>query len=314
MNTFPRLFLETTGFSLVVLLLVVLLYLNQFNVSYILPTLSLFVLALYRLLPSVNRIVHGYNTLMYYHKSIDIIAKELDTTQENLKNEVVKFNHKIELMNVDFSYQEKAVLENISLTINKGEKIAFVGESGAGKSTLVDLIIGLYQPSQGEIRIDDIMLDASNLQNWRSQIGYIPQQVYLFDGTIADNVCFGRELKQTFLEKVLKQANIFDFLQTKQGTGTLVGEGGIQLSGGQKQRVAIARALYGQPEILVLDEATSALDDKTEKQIMNEIYQASQDKTLIIIAHRLSTIDGCNRVFKIKNGSLNMHLKDQIES
>ena len=314
LNTFPRLFLETTGFSLVVLLLVVLLYLNQFNVSYILPTLSLFVLALYRLLPSVNRIVHGYNTLMYYHKSIDIIAKELDTTQENLKNEVVKFNHKIELMNVDFSYQEKAVLENISLTINKGEKIAFVGESGAGKSTLVDLIIGLYQPSQGEIRIDDIMLDASNLQNWRSQIGYIPQQVYLFDGTIADNVCFGRELKQTFLEKVLKQANIFDFLQTKQGTGTLVGEGGIQLSGGQKQRVAIARALYGQPEILVLDEATSALDDKIEKQIMNEIYQASQDKTLIIIAHRLSTIDGCNRVFKIKNGSLNMHLKDQIES
>jgi ATP-binding cassette subfamily B protein len=269
-----------------------------------LPTLSLFVLALYRLLPSVNRIVGGYNTLMYHHKSIDIVYDGLKTTKEDFKDEIIKFSHKIELVNVDFSYQKKVVLENIILTIYKGEKIAIVGESGAGKSTLVDLIIGLYRPNNGEIKIDGNILDESNLQNWRSQIGYIPQQVYLFDGTIADNICFGRELDLTLLEKVLKQANIFEFLQTKQGTNTLVGEGGIQLSGGQKQRVAIARALYGQPEILVLDEATSALDDKTELRIMNEIYQASVDKTLIIIAHRLSTIKGCDRIYEIKDGSI----------
>ncbi len=304
LNTFPRLFLETSGFSLIVLLLVALLYSNQSNVSYILPTLSLFVLALYRLLPSVNRIVGGYNTLMYHHKSIDIVYDGLKTTKEDFKDEIIKFSHKIELVNVDFSYQKKVVLENIILTIYKGEKIAIVGESGAGKSTLVDLIIGLYRPNNGEIKIDGNILDESNLQNWRSQIGYIPQQVYLFDGTIVDNICFGRELDLTLLEKVLKQANIFEFLQTKQGTNTLVGEGGVQLSGGQKQRVAIARALYGQPEILVLDEATSALDDKTELRIMNEIYQASVDKTLIIIAHRLSTIKGCDRIYEIKDGSI----------
>jgi len=284
--------------------LVVLLYMGQSNVMHILPTLSLFVLALYRLLPSINRIVNGYNSLMYNHKSIDIVDNALKTTQENLTNKPVKFNHTIALVDVDFSYQDKLIIKNVTLNISKGEKVAFVGESGVGKSTLVDLIIGLYQPNKGKIKIDGVTLDETNLQNWRSQIGYIPQQVYLFDGTIEDNVCFGRKLDKSLLDKVLIQANILDFLQTKQGVHTLVGEGGIQLSGGQKQRIAIARALYGQPEILVLDEATSALDNKTEQKIMNEIYRISKDKTLIIIAHRLSTIKDCDLVFKMDNGSI----------
>jgi ABC-type multidrug transport system fused ATPase/permease subunit len=254
----------------------------------------------------VNRIVTGYNTLLYYHRSIDVIDEELKTTQEDLGNKIIEFKDKIELTNVNFSYQEKEVLCGINLTINKGEKIAFIGESGSGKSTLVDLIIGLYRFNQGEMKIDSVLVDESNLQNWRSQIGYIPQQVYLFDGTIAENVCFGRDLDKSLLETVLKHANILDFLQTKQGVNTLVGEGGVQLSGGQKQRVAIARALYGQPEILVLDEATSALDEETERKIMNEIYQISQDKTLIVIAHRLSTIKGCDKIYQLEDGVLNI--------
>jgi len=306
LNNLPRLLMETTGFSLVILLLIFLLYINQSNVSYILPTLSLFVLALYRLLPSANRILNGYNAIMYYHKSIDIIGDELETTREDFAIDTIEFNKKIELVNIDFSYKGESVLNGLNLTINKGEKIAFVGESGSGKSTLVDLIIGLYQPNNGNIFIDDVLLDESNLQNWRSQIGYIPQQVYLFDGTIAENVCFGRKIEQILLEKVIKQVNIFDFLKTKEGIETLVGEGGIQLSGGQKQRIAIARALYGQPEILVLDEATSALDSETEKKIMEEIYQVSQDKTLIIVAHRLGTIKGCDKVYQLENGAANI--------
>ena len=306
LNNLPRLLMETTGFSLVILLLIFLLSINQSNVSYILPTLSLFVLALYRLLPSANRILNGYNAIMYYHKSIDIIGDELETTREDFAIDTIEFNKKIELVNIDFSYKGESVLNGLNLTINKGEKIAFVGESGSGKSTLVDLIIGLYQPNNGNIFIDDVLLDESNLQNWRSQIGYIPQQVYLFDGTIAENVCFGRKIEQILLEKVIKQVNIFDFLKTKEGIETLVGEGGIQLSGGQKQRIAIARALYGQPEILVLDEATSALDSETEKKIMEEIYQVSQDKTLIIVAHRLGTIKGCDKVYQLENGAANI--------
>ena len=306
LSALPRLFLETVGFSLIALLLTTLLYSNQSNVAHILPTLSLFAIALYRLLPSVNRIVNGYNTLLYYHRSIDVIDEELKTAQEGLGNKIIEFKDKIELTNVNFSYQEKEVLSGINLTINKGEKIAFIGESGSGKSTLVDLIIGLYRFNQGEMKIDSILVDESNLQNWRSQIGYIPQQVYLFDGTIAQNVCFGRDLDKSLLETALKQANILDFLQTKQGVDTLVGEDGVQLSGGQKQRIAIARALYGQPEILVLDEATSALDEETERKIMHEIYQISQDKTLIVIAHRLSTIKGCDKIYQLKDGVLNI--------
>jgi len=304
LSAFPRLFLETSGFILVVILLMVLLYYNQSDVSYILPTLSLFVLALYRLLPSVNRIVSGYNALMYRHKAIDIVNSELQSPQESLGNKSIEFDHKIELSNIDFSYHNQPILNKVNLVIEKGESVAFVGESGSGKSTLVDLIIGLHMPNEGCIKIDQATLNNSNLQDWRSQIGYISQHVYLFDGTIADNVCFGRELDFDLLEEVLKQANAYDFLQEKQGVETPVGEGGIQLSGGQKQRIAIARALYGKPEVLVLDEATSALDDKTELRIMNEIYQISKNKTLIIIAHRLSTITGCSKVFKVVDGSV----------
>ena len=302
----PKVFLETVGFSLIIILLTTLLYLDQRNVAYILPTLSLFVIALYRLLPSANRIINGYNAVVYGHRAIDIVNEELEVEQERLGSKIIKFRDKIELINVNFSYQDIEILSDINLTISKGEKIAFVGMSGSGKTTLLDLIIGLHGADQGEIKIDNILVDESNLQNWRSQIGYIPQHAYLFDGTIAENVCFGKDLDKDLLEISLKQANIFDFLQTQQGINTLVGEGGVQLSGGQRQRVSIARALYGQPEILVLDEATSALDEETEKKIMNEIYQISQDKTLIIIAHRLSTIKGCDKIYQLEGGVLNI--------
>ena len=302
LGSFPRVFLETSGFSLVVLLLIAFLYLNETNISYIIPVLSLFVLALYRLLPSANRIISSYNTMVYYYKSIDAVNDVLRFEKENLSDEAIKFNNKIELKNIGFSYLDKRVLKNINLTIKKGEKIALIGESGTGKSTLADLIIGLYQPIQGKVQVDNILIGKSNLQNWRSQVGYIQQNIYLFDGTIAENVCFGRSVDMNLLEKVLKQANMLDFLQTKQGIDTLVGEGGVQLSGGQKQRIAIARALYGKPEVLLLDEATSALDVETEEKIMDEIYKISKDKTLIIITHRLSAIRMCDKVYKLENG------------
>jgi len=304
LHSAPRLFLETSGFVLVVLLLVVLLFVNGSDIAYILPTLSLFVLALYRLLPSMNRIISSYNTIMYNHKAIDIISKELNTKTEKLKNKELKFKNKIELKNICFGYKNHKVLDGANLTIKKGDKIAFVGQSGCGKSTLVDLIIGLHQTKKGEILVDGIKLNAKNLQSHRAKIGYIPQQVYLFDASVSENVCFGRAVNKKRLIKALKQANIYDFLQTKQGIHTMVGEGGVMLSGGQKQRIAIARALYSNPEILVLDEATSALDAKTEKAIMKEIYKISQDKTLLIIAHRLSTIKDCKRVYTIKNGKI----------
>jgi len=305
LSSVPRLFIETFAFSMMVILLTSLVYLAQEDVAFIIPTISLFAIIIYRFLPSINRIINGYNLVMFYHKSIDVVESEFATEQEILGGQIIEFKEKIELIDVNFSYGKNEVLRGVNLIIYKGEKVAIIGESGSGKSTLVDLIIGLHRADQGKIQIDNNFVDNTNLLSWRSQVGYIPQQVYLFDGTIAENVCFGRNEDKHLLETVLKQANIFDFLQTKQGLNTLVGEGGVQLSGGQKQRIAIARALYGQPEILVLDEATSALDSKTEGKVMQEIYQITQNKTLIIIAHRLSTIKYCDRIYRMKSGKLN---------
>ena len=159
-------------------------------------------------------------------------------------------------------------------------------------------------PKEGKILIDGTEINTNNLKSWRSKVGYIPQNVYLFAGSVAENVAFGRDFDEERVIAALKSANIYDFLIQKEGLDTQVGDGGIALSGGQKQRIAIARALYGDPEILVLDEATSALDSEVEAKIMEEIYRVATHKTLLIIAHRLSTIANCNSIYKMQNGSL----------
>lgn len=301
----PRLFLEAVGFGLIVFIITYLVWKYENNISAALALISMFVLALYRLMPSINRIMSSYNQILFLYKSLDIVHNDLMYDSETLGEKSVSFVKEIKIKNLSFEYDDgKPILTDINLSINKGSKIAFVGESGSGKSTLVDIIIGLYKPKKGTISSDNILLEDSNIKSWRSKVGYIPQSVYLFDGTVGQNVAFGLEYDLKRVDEVLKKAKIYDFLATKEGQNTLVGEGGVMLSGGQKQRIAIARALYAEPEILVLDEATSALDDETERQIMDEIYEISEDKTLIIIAHRLSTIDRCEKVYKLENGKI----------
>jgi len=301
----PRLFLEAVGFAMMVGVIMYIVYKDQADVSGFVPLLSMYVLALYRLLPSVNRILDSYNRIMFHHRAIDIVYDDLNYDIDRVGEEPITFDETITLKDICFEYESgKPVFEGLNLTINKNERVAFVGESGSGKSTLVDIIIGLYKPKSGVITIDSTPLALENLKNWRKKVGYIPQSVYLFDGTVAENVVFGREYSESKIKSALKAANILEFLETKEGLFTNVGEGGVMLSGGQKQRIAIARALYGDPEILVLDEATSALDGETERKIMEEIYEASRDKTLIIIAHRLSTIEHCERIYRIEHGQL----------
>ena len=306
LSQFPRLFLEAISFSLVSFIIIYLVFKYQTDISAAFGLLSMFVLGLYRLMPSVNRILSSYNSILFNLKSLELVHNDLIYEVEDLSDEEITFNEKIELKDVSFSYIEgKEILSNINLTITKGEKIAFTGESGSGKSTLVDIIIGLYRPSNGTVNIDDKVLDEKNVKSWRRKIGYIPQTIYLFDGTVAQNVALGETIDEKKMVEVLKKANIWDFLKEHhQGLETKVGEGGVKLSGGQKQRIAIARALYSEPEVLVLDEATSALDNETEAKIMDEIYKVSEDKTLIIIAHRLSTLEKCEKVYKLKNGKI----------
>lgn len=302
----PKYILEFLGFFIVVILIVgaVIIY-GEEGMTKIMPLITVFFIGLYRILPSLNRAVNYYQNIVFYRQSLNIIAKELEKNTENLGNKKIIFNRNITLKNLTFEYEkDKEILKNIFLNIQKGEKIAFVGESGSGKTTLVDSIIGLYKQKSGEIYIDNTLLTDENIRSWRSSIGYIPQEVYLFDGTVEDNIVFGREYDSKKLEEALKKAQIWDFLQKKNGVKTIVGDKGIMLSGGQKQRLAIARALYDNPEILVLDEATSALDNDTEKEIMNEIYKASENKTLLIIAHRLTTLEGCDRIVVLKEGKI----------
>jgi len=296
----PRNVLETTGF--VILISVVIYIVTVYgNALSIIPIISMYALAMYRILPATSRIMNSYNNAIFYFSSLDIVYKDIVTKYEKEPDDGnnILFLKDIIVENITFKYNKLNIINNVNLKIKKGQKIAFIGESGSGKSTLVDLICGIYKPNSGKILIDGVELNNSNIVSWRKQIGYIPQSIYLFDGTIADNVSFGRPYDKEKIIKVLKQANIYDILIEKDGLDTMVGEGGIQLSGGQKQRIGIARALYGDPEILVLDEATSALDTATEQAIMDEIYKVSEDKTLIIIAHRLSTIEKCDVIIDV---------------
>ncbi|AII13929.1 ABC transporter, ATP-binding/permease protein [Campylobacter iguaniorum] len=300
----PKNILETIGFGSLITIVIFILIKYE-DASIVLPIISMYALALYRMLPAINRILSSYNTMLFLSKSLDIVYEELQYNPPIEGNKNISFKSEIKLNDISFEYiASKPVLNHTSLKIKKGEKIAFIGESGSGKSTLVDLIIGLYRPTSGEIYIDGIVLNDENIRSWRSKIGYIPQSIYLFDGTVKENIAFGYDLDESKVVECLKKANIYEFLLQKDGINTKVGEGGIQLSGGQKQRIGIARALYDNPEILVLDEATSALDNDTEAKIMDEIYEVSSDKTLIIIAHRLSTIERCERKIRLNKGEV----------
>lgn len=307
-NALPRLFLEAVGFSMLVFIVVLLIWQKQSDIHAVLAMISLFVLALYRLMPSANRIITSYHDLLYYKNSLDIVYNVLNGKNEHLGDEKIDFKEHLELKNISFKYHNQPLLfENLNLSIKKGEKIAFIGESGNGKSTLVDIIMGLLEPQKGEILIDKQQLTPKNLKNFRQKIGYIPQQIYLFNESIAKNIAFSEEIDEKLLAQVIKQANLQGFIDSlKEGVDAKVGDGGNNLSVGQKQRIAIARALYMKPEILVLDEATSALDNESEAKIMSEIYNISADKTLIIIAHRLNTIKQCDKVYKLEKGKLSL--------
>jgi ATP-binding cassette subfamily B protein/ATP-binding cassette subfamily C protein len=304
LGTIPKNVLENLGFSLLIAVVCYILW-RYNSAAMVIPIISMYALALYRMLPAINRILENLNSIAYVQQSLHSIYEDFNLETDTEGSASITFTRSIRAENLCFRYVKgEEVIKNISLEIGTGEKVAFVGESGSGKTTLVDLIIGIYRPTAGHLYIDDALIDHTNIRSWRSKIGYIPQSIYLFDGPVGENVAFGSDFNEEKIIGVLKKAKIWEFLAAREGIHTRVGEGGIQLSGGQKQRIGIARALYHDPEVLVLDEATSSLDDETEAHIMNEIYDVSGSKTLIIIAHRLSTVERCDRRIHIENGFL----------
>ncbi|MFH1832151.1 MAG: ABC transporter ATP-binding protein [bacterium] len=310
----PRYVLETVGFLMLISIILYVIYMHN-NASFVIPMVSIYALAFYRFLPSINKMVIAYNQIMFTKHALAPLYNFLHHDYEQLGHEPITFKNNINFLNVSFKYTEKdTILKQANFSIKKGERVGFVGESGAGKSTITDLLMGLFTPTSGAIKIDNITLTHQNKKAWRQTIGYIPQNIYLFDGTVADNIVCGREYDEQKIILSLKKAYMYDFLQTKNSILTSVGEGGIQLSGGQKQRIGIARALYDDPEILVLDEATSSLDHETEEKIMEEIYRVNNNKTLIIVAHRLTTIKRCDTVYRIDMGTVTNVTKEHINS
>ena len=300
----PRNFLENFGFSLLIGVVIFITW-KFGSPSMIIPIISMYALALYRMLPAINRMLGYLNDIAYNINALNVVYDAVNQETEIEGDKEVAFLNSIKIDSINFKYNTgNDIIKNAFLEIKKGESIAITGESGCGKSTLVDILIGIHKPNSGSIYIDDIKITNENIRSWRNKIGYIPQNIYLFDGTVAENVTFSSHYDEERLIKSLKMANIWSFLEQNKGLNTLVGDGGIQLSGGQKQRVGIARAIYNNPDVLVLDEATSSLDNDTEEKIMEEIYKISENKTLIIIAHRLTTIERCKRKIVIEDGKI----------
>ncbi len=290
----------------------------------LLKLLGLFAVAGYRIMPSINRMMIAINGLNRSHWVLDVLnpltnqLKDKDNLENgNVVEQEINFNHHLKLENVDFYYPEsnEPVLSNINLTIKKGEIIGLVGPSGSGKTTLMNILLGFLKPSKGTYYIDDVKLDISHEKSFYNKVGYVQQQVYLIDATIAENIAFGCEpedIDQNKLLDVLKKANLLDMVsKLPDGVDEIIGENGTKLSGGQRQRLGIARALYFDSDIIFLDEATSALDSKTEQEITNSIQSLSDGKlTIIIIAHRLSTLAHCNRIIEINNKQLTITKKE----
>ena len=312
-STGPRFLMEAVGVSLIAII-AYFISAESGKIEAIIPVLGALAMGAQRLLPVFQQIYASISTLMGAKSSFNDVVELLDqplpqSYEFNTGSKNVEFNKSIQLDNVCFSYTNETanILNNIDLTIYKGDVVGFVGETGSGKSTLVDIIMGLLAPVSGSLQVDNMLIGPEYLSKWQNIIAHVPQSVYLSDASILENIAFGVPKSDIDIEKVMlasKKASIFNTIQSMpKQFETIVGEQGVRLSGGQKQRIGIARALYKESKVIVFDEATSALDDDTEKSVMQAIDNLDSNITILIIAHRISTLKNCNRIFKLSKDS-----------
>jgi ABC-type multidrug transport system fused ATPase/permease subunit len=311
----PRYFIEMVAFG-GVLALVIYLIISSGDFNSILPILVLYAAAGYRMMPSLQQVYAQLTTIRFSEPAIKILYKELDEMDLKEESKLIKQSKEIEyketlsLQNINYKYpsSEKNIISNLSLEIPYGSKIGFVGPTGSGKTTVIDIILGLLEPTDGNVFVDNNILDRSSHSSLRSMIGYVPQTIFLRDGTVSENIAFGADKKDVDIKMVRKAAEIAQISEHIEGLPhsyeTQVGERGVKFSGGQRQRIGIARALYLNPRILILDEATSALDVITEESVVHEIMNSLENITIVTIAHRLSTIKDCDEIFVLDEGKL----------
>jgi ABC-type multidrug transport system fused ATPase/permease subunit len=279
-----------------------------------LPIIALYAFAGYRLMPALQQIYGAVTQLRFAGPALDALHADLMSLQPahpHPSQDVIALKQAITLSQIQYRYPnaQQPALKNLSLAIPAKSTVGLVGATGSGKTTTVDLILGLLEAQKGTLAVDGQAITEHNRCAWQRAIGYVPQQIYLADDTVAANIAFGiqaKDINQAALERAAKIANLHEFVvnELPQQYQTTVGERGVRLSGGQRQRIGIARALYHNPQVLVLDEATSALDNLTEQAVMEAVNNLGHDITIILIAHRLSTVKACDTIFLLEKGEL----------
>ena len=280
----------------------------------ILPILGVFALGGQRLMPELQRLYAALTSLQYAAAAVDRVSADLSDLpapepEPDSPTERLPLKHSLELENVTYRYarSKDAGVFGITARIQRAERIGIVGVSGAGKTTLADIVLGLLTPTSGAMRADGVTIDAGNRRAWQKSVGYVPQDIFLAQGSVAENIAFGlaaQDIDRSLVRDCAIAAQLHDFVSTAlpNGYDTDIGERGIRLSGGQRQRIGIARALYRDADLIVFDEATSALDSLTEAEVMQALQALEGRKTILIIAHRLSTLDLCDRILVLRDG------------
>lgn len=313
----PRYFIELIAFGAMISLVLVLIKLHSGNLGEVLPILAVYALAAFKLLPALQQIYSNVSQIKGNTAAFDAvkgdlqqsfngqnaITAQINTVKIDLKKEII-------LKDIKFSYPNKSIaaVDGVSLTIPVNSVIGIVGSSGSGKTTLIDLLLGLLTPASGSIYVDKTSITNSNKRAWQNLLGFVPQSIFLSEGSIAENIAFGlpaRDIDMAQVHKAVSLAHLTELVEElPDGVHTKVGERGVQLSGGQRQRIGIARALYHKAKVLVFDEATSALDGITEKIVMDAIHEFSGKKTIIMIAHRLKTVEKCDLIYFMDKGKI----------
>lgn len=307
----PRFVMEAFGMGLIAIVAYVLSK-RPDGMATALPILGTLALGAQRLLPALQQLYSAWANIVGHWAALD---ETLNLLEQPIPDEAVQpgpppleFHHEIRFDNVIFQYEPDAprVLNRINLVIPKGARIGIVGSTGSGKSTLLDLLVGLLDPTEGQILVDGQRISGNRRRAWQRAVAHVPQSIYLADATVAENIAFGvvpDEIDMDRVRQSAKQAQITDYIESgSKGYGTLVGERGVRLSGGQRQRIGIARALYKQARVLIFDEATSALDSATEKAVIDAIESIDRDVTIVMIAHRLTTVQRCDTIIELECG------------
>ncbi len=309
-NRLPKIYFEI--FLLIIIISII--FFSSFNNEDTLNTigtLSIFLISSLKIIPSLNKIIVAMQNMKYSQKAIESLKEDVDNfktinTKKSLLGDKIENFQKISFKNLSFKHNNKKdyVLENINLDVYKNDFIGVIGKTGSGKSTFINLLTGILEPTNGNIFLNGKSINGE-YEKLRSLIGYVPQDIFLFDETIKKNIAFGQnenDISKLKLEKSISQAKLSEFvLGLDENHDYIIGENASKVSGGQKQRIAIARALYNDPPILILDEPTSALDKVTSDEVINHLKVLSKNKTIIMVTHKLDNTSIFSKVFEIKN-------------